>query len=91
MLAALNRPNICAIYGFEEADGVRFLVLELVEGATLAQRLADALALREKSRGLPTIEAHCRRVTLKRPMITGPLSASDCAHRLPVSQDAVTS
>ena len=36
MLAALNQPNICAIYGFDEADGVRFLILELVEGDTLA-------------------------------------------------------
>ena len=44
MLAALNHPNICAIYGLEEADGVRFLVLELVEGETLAERLA-ALAV----------------------------------------------
>jgi serine/threonine protein kinase len=32
MLAALNHPNIVAIYGFEELDGVRALVLELVEG-----------------------------------------------------------
>ena len=40
MLASLNHPNICAIYGFEEADGIRFLVLELVEGETLAARLA---------------------------------------------------
>ena len=37
MLAALNHPNICAIYGFEEADGIRFLILELVEGETLAR------------------------------------------------------
>ena len=36
MLASLNHPNICAIYGLEEADGIRFLVLELVEGETLA-------------------------------------------------------
>ena len=36
MLASLNHPNICAIYGLEEADGVRFLILELVEGDTLA-------------------------------------------------------
>ena len=35
MLAALNHPNICAIYGFEEANGIRFLILELVEGETL--------------------------------------------------------
>jgi Tol biopolymer transport system component len=40
MLAALNHPNICGIYGFEESAGIRFLVLELVEGVTLASRLA---------------------------------------------------
>ena len=40
MLAALNHPNICAIFGLEEAEGVRFLVLELVEGETLADTLA---------------------------------------------------
>ena len=39
MLAALNHPNIGAIYGFEEADGLRFLVLELVDGQTLADQL----------------------------------------------------
>jgi serine/threonine protein kinase len=41
MLASLNHPNICAIYGFEQADGIRFLILELVEGETLAGRLAQ--------------------------------------------------
>ena len=40
MLASLNHPNICAIYGFEEADGIRFLILELVEGDTLADTIA---------------------------------------------------
>ena len=40
LLAALNHPNIGAIYGVEESDGVRALVLELVEGETLAERLA---------------------------------------------------
>ena len=39
VLAALNHPNIAAIYGLEHADGIRFLVLELVEGPTLAERL----------------------------------------------------
>jgi serine/threonine-protein kinase len=39
VLASLNHPNIAAIYGFEEANAVRFLVLELVEGETLADRL----------------------------------------------------
>jgi Tol biopolymer transport system component/tRNA A-37 threonylcarbamoyl transferase component Bud32 len=53
MLAALNHPNICAIYGFEEADDVRFLVLELVEGTTLAHTLAHAANLHQKGGGLP--------------------------------------
>jgi eukaryotic-like serine/threonine-protein kinase len=39
VLASLNHPNIGAIYGLEEADGVRGLVLELVDGETLADRL----------------------------------------------------
>jgi Protein kinase domain/WD40-like Beta Propeller Repeat len=36
VLASLNHPNIAAIYGLEESGGTRFLVLELVEGDTLA-------------------------------------------------------
>ncbi len=40
ILAALNHPNIGAIYGFEDADGIRALVLELVDGETLADRIA---------------------------------------------------
>jgi eukaryotic-like serine/threonine-protein kinase len=40
LLATLNHPHIGAIYGLEESDGVTALVLELVEGPTLADRLA---------------------------------------------------
>ena len=40
LLASLNHPNIAVIHGFEEAMGKRFLVMELVEGETLAQRLS---------------------------------------------------
>jgi len=40
VLAALNHPNIAAIYGFEESTSVHALVLELVEGPTLADRIA---------------------------------------------------
>jgi Tol biopolymer transport system component len=40
LLAALNHPHIAQIYGLAEADGVRALVMELVEGETLAARIA---------------------------------------------------
>src|SRR5512144_2898838 len=40
VLAALNHPQIGSIYGFEEIDGHHLLVLELVEGETLAGRIA---------------------------------------------------
>jgi Tol biopolymer transport system component len=52
VLAALNHPHIGAIYGFEQRSGIHALVLELVEGESLANRLRlgplpipDALAL----------------------------------------------
>ena len=53
MLAALNHTNICAIYGFEQFDGIRFLILELVEGDTLAQTLAQVSSAHAKGEGLP--------------------------------------
>ena len=49
VLASLNHPNIAAIYGLEEADGIRCLVLELIEGPTLAEHIA--------AEPLPTEEA----------------------------------
>ena len=39
VLASLNHPNIASIYGLEESDGIHCLVLELVEGPTLAERI----------------------------------------------------
>src|SRR4030042_6225398 len=47
LLASLNHPNIAAIYGLEEAEGKRFLVLEFVEGETLGPRV---------SKGPPPVE-----------------------------------
>jgi serine/threonine protein kinase len=49
LLASLNHPNIAAIHGLEEADGTHFLVLELIEGETLAERI--------KSGSVPVEEA----------------------------------
>src|SRR5580765_1272449 len=40
LLAALNHPHIAGIHGLEEANGSQFLVLEFVDGETLADRLA---------------------------------------------------
>jgi eukaryotic-like serine/threonine-protein kinase len=42
VLGSLNHPNIAAIYGFEDSSNVHALVMELVEGPTLAERIAKA-------------------------------------------------
>ena len=45
VLASLNHPNIAAIYGLEESGGVPALVMELVDGPTLAEKLASGSGL----------------------------------------------
>src|SRR5262245_26676013 len=40
VLASLSHPNIAGIYGIEESNGIRALVMELVDGETLADRIA---------------------------------------------------
>ena len=40
LLASLNHPHVAAVHGFEQADGLHFLVLELISGDTLQDRLA---------------------------------------------------
>jgi serine/threonine protein kinase len=55
LLASLNHPNIATIHGLEESAGVRALVMELVEGLTLAEKLAQDSGL--KAHGLPLDEA----------------------------------
>jgi eukaryotic-like serine/threonine-protein kinase len=62
-LAALNHPNIAAIYGFEESGRRQALILELVEGVTLASRIREG--------PLPLVEA----LTLAR-QIAGALEAA---------------
>jgi eukaryotic-like serine/threonine-protein kinase len=51
VLASLNHLHIAGIHGVEESDGIRALVLELVEGETLAQRIAA------RQTGLPVKDA----------------------------------
>ena len=48
LLASLNHPHIGGIHGVEESGGVRALVLELVEGPTLADRIAPGRSLSRK-------------------------------------------
>ena len=64
MLAALNHPNIATVYGFEQADATHFLTMEVVEGATLADRiergpipLEQALPLFQIAEGLEAAHA----------------------------------
>ncbi len=52
LLASLNHPNIAAIYGLEQAEGKRFLVLELVEGETLAQRIGKGAMPLDEALGI---------------------------------------
>jgi serine/threonine protein kinase len=54
VLASLNHPNIAAIYGLEESNGVRALVMELVEGQTLGEKIAgEGSALPRQRTALP--------------------------------------
>ena len=51
LLASINHPNIASIYGLEEVNGQRFLVMELIPGPTLSDRLAGgALPFRDAIR-----------------------------------------
>lgn len=54
ILASLNHPHIGAIYDFENVDGLQFLVLELVEGVTLADRIARAPIPVDEALGIAT-------------------------------------
>ena len=47
MLAALSHPNIAVIHGIEDANGAPALILELIDGVTLAERLARPLPVTE--------------------------------------------
>jgi serine/threonine protein kinase len=44
---ALDHPNICTVYGLEEADGFCFIVMAFVEGPTLGQKMMQGMSLAE--------------------------------------------
>ncbi len=49
VLASLNHPNIASIYGLEQSESTHYLVLELVPGETLAQRISRGPIPREEA------------------------------------------
>ncbi len=57
LLASLNHPNIAAIYGLEDSGGTRALVMELVEGPTLAERISVP-AVSDRGPAMRTPPAH---------------------------------
>ena len=58
LLATLNHPHIATIYGLEESGGSQFLVMELVDGETLAERLSSVGRVQGSGpAGLPVDEA----------------------------------
>jgi serine/threonine protein kinase len=65
VLASLNHPHIAALYGMEESGGRHVLVMELVEGETLAERLARGVAgqrcARDRIRSLRPSKRRTRR------------------------------
>src|SRR5438552_4532556 len=58
VLASLNHPNIAAIYGFEDSGSTHALVLELVEGPTLADRIAHGPIPLDEALPIATQIAH---------------------------------
>ena len=54
-ISSLNHPHICTLYEFDTQDGTDFLVMEYLEGETLAQRLTKgALPLDQALRYMPS-------------------------------------
>ena len=62
VVASLNHPHIAAIHGIEESDGIRGLVLELVDGETLAERLARQTSVGRPGVPLPEVLRYGRQI-----------------------------
>ena len=56
-ISALDHPHICALYDVGEHDGTAYLVMQYLEGETLAQRLASGSGLSASGKALPLNEA----------------------------------
>ncbi len=51
-LASLNHPNIATLHGLEEHDGIHFLIMEVVEGETFAERLTRGALSVDEARSI---------------------------------------
>jgi serine/threonine protein kinase len=71
-ISQLDHPHICAVHDVGEQDGVSYLVMQYLEGETLATRLAAASARRDGP-GLPLDQALMIAIQIA--------AALDCAHR----------
>ena len=81
VLAALNHPNIATIYGLEESNGDCALVMELVEGPTLAERVSGTqLLTRSRVAGPPSPQGPLGRGPGGQGSRPSPLSLDECLH-----------
>ncbi len=87
VLASLNHPGIAAIYGIEEQDDTRALVLELVEGPTLADRISKGPIPLSAARGCDTLRLASPRLVLNAPLVGGRIRVSVISSLLGGSND----
>src|SRR5688572_6028572 len=72
VLASLNHPNIAHVHGLERSDGVQALVMELVEGPTLADRIAPISRCKTMARSRCSISARPKRSAVTSSLLTRP-------------------
>src|SRR5260221_10433437 len=77
LLASVNHPNIVAVYGLEESNGVTAIVLELVEGDTLADRIAHGPVRLDVALTIARQIADAREAAHERGVVHGDLKPSN--------------